>query len=48
MFTPGLAISYLAKILRPDHVYGMKVSRVWRNWCLVFRRILGLTWVGGC
>ena len=31
MFTPGLAISYLAKIFRPDHVYSVKVSRVWRK-----------------
>jgi hypothetical protein len=26
-----LSISYLAKIFRPDRVYGGKVSRVWRK-----------------
>jgi hypothetical protein len=31
MFTPGLAIFYLATILRPDHVCGVQWSRVWRK-----------------
>jgi hypothetical protein len=29
MFTPGLAIFYLATILRLSHVYGVQWSRVW-------------------
>lgn len=31
MFTPGLAIFYLATILRSDHVCGVKWSRVWHK-----------------
>jgi hypothetical protein len=31
MFTPGLAILYLATILRSDHVCGVQWSRVWRK-----------------
>jgi hypothetical protein len=31
MFTPGLAIFYLATILRSDHVRGVQWSRVWRK-----------------
>jgi hypothetical protein len=31
MFTPGLAIFYLATILRLDHVCGVQWSRVWRK-----------------
>ena len=31
MFTPGLAIFYLATILGPDHVYSVQWSRVWRK-----------------
>jgi hypothetical protein len=31
MFTPGLAIFFLATILRPNHVRGVQWSRVWRK-----------------
>jgi hypothetical protein len=31
MFTPGLAIFYLATILRPDHVRGVRTAA---RWCL--------------
>ena len=31
MFTPGLAIFFLATILRPNHVRGVQQSRVWRK-----------------
>jgi hypothetical protein len=31
MFTPGLAIFYLATILRLSHVCGVQWSRVWRK-----------------
>jgi hypothetical protein len=48
IFTPGLAIFYLATNLKPNHVRGVKWSRVWRKCRFEHSIGRGSTLVPGC